>query len=153
MAVLLQQYDIENVPERAKRAKHSSIFWLVSLSRTIHLWLSISQMKRSWHCSPRKDEKCTLMVLPETQQEKRKKIRRIMCSIKILFIYPNNAFISYSFSLTKVCSKSTVNYEDDTIEYKGLITWLELSLKIPIANLTMYNDFKPMLNKCAESTQ
>lgn len=125
MAVLLQQYEIENVPKRAIKGQ-TLVDFLAGLLVLNDAHLAIDLLNEEVMTlsppPPIKDEKCTLMVLLETQQEKRKKIRRIIWSIKILFIYLNNTFILYFFSLTKVCSQNTTEYKGNTIEYKGLIT-------------------------------
>lgn len=60
-------------------------------------------------------------------------IRDNVAGIKILFVFPDNALIPYSFSLATGCSNNTT-------EYEAVITGLELALQIVVTNLTIYGD-------------
>lgn len=69
-----------------------------------------------------------------------------MAGIGIGFVFPDNALILYSFSLTKGCSNDNAEYEDD-------IRWLELTLQILIANLTIYGGSELIVKQlCGEYT-
>lgn len=66
----------------------------------------------------------------ELNRGKKRKPARERCCDRRCIHFPENAFISYYFSLTTRCSNNATEYEVD-------ITKLEQELQIPIANMTI----------------
>lgn len=73
------------------------------------------------------------MELLRAQHEKHENIQNNIGGMRIVCVTPDNAILSYSFALRKVCSNNIA-------EYEVVIVGLELALQSSITNLKLFGD-------------
>lgn len=135
-AVLLQQYDLEYVPQKAIKgqvladflATHPALDTFLLVRDLPDEGVMIVNPKKGWEIFFDGASRSPIGTRNENIEDN-------VARIGILFVSLDNALIPYYFSHATGCSNKTT-------EYEAVITGLELALQIPVTGLTIYSDSK-----------
>ncbi|XP_028062797.1 uncharacterized protein LOC114266101 [Camellia sinensis] len=133
-AVILQQFAIEYVPQRAVKGQALADFWAAHpIPDDSPLVTDLPdeevmqvEIQKGWEMYFDGASRS-----PDGKKQENPKNNKV--GIGIVFVTPDNAIITHSFALSEGCS-------DNEAEYEAVIAGLELALQIPIDELSMYGD-------------
>lgn len=128
--VLLQQYDLEYVPQKAIKGQALANFLTAHRAPDTLPLVTDLPDEGVMTVNPQKGWEMFYDGASRSPTGTRNEdVRDNVAGIGILFVSPDNALIPYSFSLATGCSNNTA-------EYEAVIVGLELALQIPLTNLT-----------------
>ncbi|XP_074299474.1 uncharacterized protein LOC141630583 [Silene latifolia] len=130
-AMLLKQYDLVFVPQKAVKGQAIADFFSIIQSASRVGNFEMTSRRRNFLCGrPYLHGKCTLTVFA----------RKDGAGARVVFVTPQKHLMPYSFTLTQLCTNNMA-------EYQALILGLQMAIEIGVRDMEIYGDSKLVVNQ------